>query len=191
MTVKRIVLGVSGASGMPYALRLAEVLNHTAGVEPHLIPTASAATVLKAEADLPLEALTRHAAGVHDNDDLAAPPASGSWRCHAMVVCPCSMNTLAGIAHGHASNLLLRAADVTLKERRRLVLVPREAPLGLLHLRNLQTAAELGATILPPVLTFYGRPRSVEELITPVIGRIIDAFGLDLPGFSRWEPDRS
>ena len=122
----------------------------------------------------------------HPPGDLGALIASGTFKTRGMVVVPASMKTVAGIATGYADNLLLRAADVTLKERRRLVLVPREAPLSSIHLRNLLTLSDLGAVILPPVLTFYNQPASVEDMTRHIVGRILDVFDLELPGFRRW-----
>lgn len=188
---KRLVVGMSGASGAVLGVELLRAMQGFPEWETHLVLSRAARCTLECETGKAVGDVEALATRAHPLEDIGASLASGTFRTEGMVIVPCSMKTLAGVVTGYSDNLLLRAADVTLKERRRLVLVPREAPLGLLHLRNLQTAAELGATILPPVLTFYGRPRSVEELITPVIGRIIDAFGLDLPGFSRWEPDRS
>lgn len=175
---KRILLAMTGASGMPYALALIEGLRQ-AGAESHLILSEPARKVLALETDrapAELEALV-HA--VHDPADFAAPPASGSWPLDGMVVCPCSMASLAAIAHGVGRNLIHRAADVCLKERRPLVLVPRETPLNRAHLSNMLAAHDAGAIILPAAPGFYHRPASIDELARGLAGRILDQ--LDIP----------
>ena len=123
----------------------------------------------------------------HDIGNIGAAIASGTFETEGMAVVPCSMKTLAGICHGYAENLLLRAADVTLKERRKLVLVARETPLGLVHLRNMTALAEMGVTILPPMLTYYQHPQSIEDMTTHIVGKIMREFRLEAPGFRRWE----
>ncbi|MDR2820899.1 MAG: UbiX family flavin prenyltransferase, partial [Desulfovibrio sp.] len=135
-----------------------------------------------------LEDILSLADRAYDNHELGAAIASGSFNTSGMIVAPCSMKTLAGIAHGYSDNLLLRAADVCLKERRRLVLAVRECPLSAIHLRNMLTLSKMGAVILPPVLTYYNNPRSVEDMTLHIAGKILDMFELDLPGFNRWEP---
>lgn len=182
----KLVVGVSGGSGIPYALRTLQALGE-AGVETHLIVSSGAKRVITAEAAGPtladLSALATH---LHDDRDLAAGVASGSFRTSGMLVIPCSAGTLAKIAHGFADSLLCRAAHVTLKERRPLVLVVREDPLPRPALSNMLAAHDAGATIMTASPGFYHAPRSVEELLHFVTARVLDQFGLDVPGFRRW-----
>ncbi|PNY80986.1 UbiX family flavin prenyltransferase [Deinococcus koreensis] len=186
----KLVVGVSGGSGIPYALRTLQALQ-AAGVETHLIVSSGAKRVISAEAAGPtladLNALATH---LHDDRDLAAGVASGSFRTSGMLVIPCSAGTLAKIAHGFADSLLCRAAHVTLKERRPLVLVVREDPLPRPALSNMLAAHDAGATVMTASPGFYHAPRSVEELLHFVTARVLDQFGLDVPGFRRWgEPE--
>lgn len=182
----RILLGVTGASGMPYAFRLAQILGQTPNVELHLVVSSAARKVIEVESEEPLEALLTQAKAVHADDDLAAPPASGSWRCRGMVVCPCSMRSLAAIAHGAADSLLLRAADATLKEGRPLVLVPRETPLSRIHLRNMLLASEAGAAMVPAMPAFYNRPKSIADIVDHLVARILDRLDIEHSLSTRW-----
>jgi polyprenyl P-hydroxybenzoate/phenylacrylic acid decarboxylase-like protein len=184
---RRLVVGVSGASCANLAIRLLEALRDQPGWETHLVVTGGARRTLAHEADCrpgDLEALADRA---HDLEDIGASIASGTFRTEGMVVVPCSMKTVAGIAHGYAENLLLRAADVTLKERRKLVLVARETPLSLIHLRNLATLAELGVVIMPPVLTGYNRAATVADLEDHLVGKVLAEFGVEHARFRRWQ----
>jgi 4-hydroxy-3-polyprenylbenzoate decarboxylase len=181
----RVAVGISGASGAVLGLRLLEVLKEMR-VETHAVMTKAAERILKEEHGASREDVAKLAHRLYDVDDFTAPIASGSFKVDGMVVAPCSMKTLAGIVCGYSDNLLLRAADVTLKERRPLVLVVREAPLSVVHLRNMLAAAEMGAVVLPPVLTFYIKPRSVEDLVDYVVGRALDALGLKHSLYRRW-----
>lgn len=183
---QRLVVGVSGASGAPLAVALLKALRETE-CETHLIVTRGGALTLRQECGLSPADLAALADRVYDPADLGAPPASGSWRAAGMVVAPCSMKTAAGIHSGYSDNLLLRAADVTLKERRKLVLVARECPLSTLHLRNLYELSQLGAVVLPPVLSYYNAPETLEDAARHITGKILDQFGLEAPGFRRWE----
>ena len=183
----RLIVGISGASGVIMGRRLLETLRASADAEIHLIVTEAAERTWALECDKPIRELYDLADVVYDNHDLAAAVASGSFRTDGMIVLPCSMKTLAGIASGYAENLLLRAADVCLKEGRRLVICPREMPLGRIHLRNLTLAAEAGAAIVPPMLTFYNRPTTVDEQIDHVIGKILLQFGIVPDHFRAWE----
>lgn len=177
----RVVVGLTGASGAALGVRVTERLA-AAAVEVHLVVTEAAERTLTHEVGADsLARLGGVAARIHPPSDIGASIASGSFPTDGMIIAPCSMNSLAAIATGIAGNLLLRAADVHLKERRRLVLLPREAPLHLGHLRNLCAVAELGAVILPPVPAFYHLPRSVEEIIDQIAARAIDLLGLPLP----------
>lgn len=183
----RLIVGISGASGVIMGRRLLETLRASADAEIHLIVTEAAERTWALECDKPIRELYDLADVVYDNHDLAAAVASGSFQTDGMIVLPCSMKTLAGIASGYAENLLLRAADVCLKEGRRLVICPREMPLGRIHLRNLTLAAEAGAAIVPPMLTFYNRPTTVDEQIDHVIGKILLQFGIVPDNFRAWE----
>jgi len=186
MRKKRIIAGVSGASGMPVAVALLEALRLFPEWETHLILSKGAEQTLRCETDLTPDALRALAEYSHDPEDLGASVAGGSFRTEGMVVVPCSMKSLAGIACGYADNLLLRAADVCLKERRPLVLAVRETPLHAVHLANMQRLAAMGAVIMPLMMSFYMRPRSLEDVTRHMAGKLLDVFGLELPGFARW-----
>ena len=188
-----IVLALTGASGAPYAVRLLEVLARNS-VPVWLIPSEHGMRLLREECAInSLEELRRSTGGdwssvvTFPDDDRGALPASGSQRTAGMVICPCSMGTLAAIALGTSRSLVERAADVTLKERRKLVLVPRETPLSLVHLRNMVTVAEAGAVVLPAAPGFYHRPDGVADLIDFVVQRVLDQLELDLEISRRWE----
>lgn len=184
---QRLIVAVSGASGSLLGLRLLQLLNQVAGWETHLVLSSAAVLTAKLELNESRETFEALATQVHSNKDIGASIASGSFRTAGMVVIPCSMNTLSGIANGASSNLITRAADVTLKERRRLVLVTREAPLNLIHLRNMTLATEAGAIIMPPVPSFYLGPCSLDDAVTQMAGRVLDQFNIDVPGMKRWE----
>jgi len=161
------------------------------GVETHLIVTYWAAKILEYETDFTQRDLERLADFKYDEQDMSAQISSGSFRHDGMVIIPCSMKTAAGIASGYSSNLLLRAADVTLKEGRKLVLVPRETPLNVVHLRNMLTLAEMGVIILPAMPAFYHRPRSMDDLVNHVVGKALDQLGVEHNLFRRWQPTRN
>ena len=176
--MRRLVVGICGASGVALGIRLLERLAQT-DCEVHLILTDPARQVIGIESGRDLKQVEGLATRVYSPHDLLAPMASGSFTTAGMAVVPCSMKTLAGIASGYADNLLLRAADVCLKERRRLVLVPRETPLNLIHLENMRRLAQAGATLLPPVITMYTEPHSIDDLIDHIVGKVLDALGAD------------
>jgi 4-hydroxy-3-polyprenylbenzoate decarboxylase len=184
--VERIVVGLAGASGVVYGIRLLEVLGETPGVETHLVVSNGAKRTIELETDLSLADVEALADTVHSNDDIAAPISSGSFRTSGMAVAPCSMKTLSGIANSYADNLLVRAADVTLKERRRLVLLPRETPLHLGHARLLVRVLEMGAIVMPPVPALYHRPTTVAEIVDHTVSRVLDMLGIDNELGSRW-----
>ena len=188
MKRKRIIVGISGASGVPIAVEILRFLQSLEQIETHLVVSVGAELTIRQESFLELEDILSLADRAYDNRELGAAIASGSFTTSGMIIAPCSMKTLAGIAHGYSDNLLLRAADVCLKERRRLVLAVRECPLSSIHLRNMLTLSEMGAVILPPVLTYYNTPRSLADMTLHIAGKILDMFELDLPGFTRWEP---
>ncbi|NJB67297.1 4-hydroxy-3-polyprenylbenzoate decarboxylase [Desulfobaculum xiamenense] len=184
---RRIVLAVTGASGMPYAATLARALGERPDIELHCIVSNAAGKVLELETGAGVEAITAHAHRAYTQDDIGAGPASGSWRHDGMIVCPCSMATLAAIASGVGTNLIHRAADVTLKERRRLVLVTRETPLGRIHIENMLRAEQAGAIIMPPCPGFYLQPQSVQELVNQFCGRVLDMLNVPHALSGRWE----
>lgn len=186
MEKKRIILAVTGASGTIYAVSLVRALSGRDDVELHLVMSDAARKVMELETDLSEDALTSPADVIHQAEDIAAPPASGSWQHHGMVVCPCSMATLAAVASGLGSNLIHRAADVTLKERRKLILVPRETPLSAIHLKNMLAADRAGAIVLPACPGFYHRPATVEELADQLAGRILDQLNIPHDLYKRW-----
>jgi 4-hydroxy-3-polyprenylbenzoate decarboxylase len=195
MRPRPIVLGITGASGAPYAVRLLEVLaRHRVPV--WLTVTSHGWRLLTEECDLAdLAALQRATGGDWStvtpfaDGDRGATPASGSQRTRGMVICPCSMGTISAVAHGSSRSLVERAADVTLKEGRRLIVVPRETPMSAIHLRNLATLAELGVTVLPAAPGFYHRPAAISDLVDFLVQRILDQLGLDIEISPRWTGD--
>ncbi len=185
---RRIIVGISGSSAPIYGIRLLQVLSKIPSIETHLVLSRSAETTVRLETPKWTPArIRRLAAHAHAPSDLAAPISSGSFLTHGMVVAPCSMKTLATIAHSTGEDLLARAADVTLKERRPLVLLPRETPLHLGHLRNMVAVTEMGGVILPPIPAFYHAPRTVDDLIDHSIGKVLDVLGIAHDLFRRWE----
>ncbi|MEW5899477.1 MAG: UbiX family flavin prenyltransferase [Bacillota bacterium] len=181
----RIVLGISGASGAIYGIRLLEALRQS-GVETHLVITDSARSTIEIETNYQVEQVEALANFVYDNRHLGAAIASGSFKTDGMVIAPCSIKTISALANSYNDNLLIRAADVTLKEKRKLVVVPRETPLHAGHLRLLTAVAELGAVILPPMPAFYHLPQSIDDIINQTVGKILDQFDLDHQLFRRW-----
>lgn len=185
MTARRIIVGVTGASGSIYGVRLLELLRE-AGIETHLVLTRAARLTIGYELDRAAPAIEALADVVHPVADVGAAIASGSFRTDGMIVAPCSMQTLAAIATGAGDNLLVRAADVTLKERRRLVLLARETPLHLGHLRSMTAVTEMGAIVAPPVPAFYAKPQSLAEMVDHTLARVLDLFGIDTGKAVRW-----
>ncbi len=184
---RRLVVGISGASGVLYGVRLLQVLRGIPAWETHLVISRAAVRTLALELpEWPPEAVRDLADFSHDFEDLAAPPASGTFLTEGMVVAPCSMKTLSAVAQGHSGDLLARAADVVLKERRRLVLVPRESPLHLGHLRNMLAVTEMGGILVPPVVSFYQRPQGVLDVVDHTVGKVLDLFGIEHDLFERW-----
>ncbi|WP_288081957.1 UbiX family flavin prenyltransferase [Pseudomonas sp.] len=188
MTTKRMIVAITGASGAIYGIRLLQVLRTLPGWETHLVLSASGAITATQEVDLKRSEIEALANEVHSVKDIGAVVSSGSFHTAGMVVAPCSMKTLAGIAHGLADNLVSRAADVVLKERRRLVLLARETPLNLAHLRNMVAVTEMGAIVFPPVPAFYVRPASLDDMVNHTVGRVLDLFDVDHSDLvKRWE----
>ncbi len=184
--IRRVVLAVTGASGLLYAGVLARELGGRPDVELHVILSRAAREVMAHESGLAEDELRGLAAAFHEETDIAAPPASGSWRHAGLVVCPCSMASLAAIANGLGQNLIHRAADVALKEGMKLVLVPRETPLSAIHLRNMLAAREAGAVILPACPGFYHAPRGLDDLAAHLAGKILDQLDIPHRLFERW-----
>jgi 4-hydroxy-3-polyprenylbenzoate decarboxylase len=181
----RLIVGISGASGVIYGVRLLQLLQPLA-VETHLVMTKMAEVTLAHETDWKVKDVKAMADHVHQPTDLAAAISSGSFRTSGMVVAPCSMRSLGEIATGISTSLLTRAADVVLKERRKLVLLTRETPLHAVHLRNMATVADLGAIIAPPMPAFYSRPKTLEDIIDHTVGRVLDLFDIDAGVVKRW-----
>jgi 4-hydroxy-3-polyprenylbenzoate decarboxylase len=188
-SMKRLIVGISGASGAIYGVRLLEVLQPLPDIETHLVMSQAARQTLALETDLQLRDVHALADVVHDPRDIGASISSGSFRTHGMVILPCSIKTLSGIVNSYTDGLLTRSADVVLKERRQLVLCVRETPLHLGHLHLMTRAAEMGALIMPPMPAFYHRPQSLEELIDQTVNRVLDQFDIELPQdlFNRWQ----
>ncbi len=183
---RRLLVGMSGASGAPLAVELLTQLRRRGDIETHLIVTRGAEMTLAQETNVSLAELKALADVCYDNSQIGARPASGSFRTMGMIVVPCSMKTAAGILSGYSDSLLLRAADVTLKEGRKLVLVARESPLSTIHLRNLYELSKLGVRILPPMLTYYNHPASLEDCTRYAVQRMLRQFGLEEDGYE-WE----
>lgn len=181
----RLIVAITGASGAIYGRRLLEVL-HQKGVKTHLIVSRAAEKVIEQELGMGKKSLVKLAAHVYDVDDLGAPFMSGSFQTDGMVIIPCTMKTLAGIASGYSDNLILRAADVTLKEGRKLVVVPRETPLSIVHLQNMLKVARLGVIVIPAMPAFYHKPKSIEGLVDFVVGKVLDYLGIKHQLFKRW-----
>jgi 4-hydroxy-3-polyprenylbenzoate decarboxylase len=173
-----LIVAITGASGVVYGKRLLEVLREKK-VETHLVVSKAAESVIEHELGMTKKDLERLARHVYCVDDLSAPFMSGSFRTDGMVIIPCSMKTLAGVAHGFSDNLVLRAADVTLKEGRRLVVVPRETPLSVVHLRNMLVVARLGVAVIPAMPAYYHRPKRIDDLVDFVVGKVLDCLGVE------------
>jgi polyprenyl P-hydroxybenzoate/phenylacrylic acid decarboxylase-like protein len=186
MAKKRLIVGISGASGALYGVRLLQELKAARGWESHLVLTDAGALNCWHELQLRRKDVERLADAAYHPRDIGAAIASGSFLTEGMVIAPCSMKTLAAVAHAFADDLVSRAADVVLKERRRLVLMARETPLNLAHLRNMLAASEMGAIVFPPVPAFYAKPRTLEDMVAHSVRRVLDLFGLHSRGVARW-----
>ena len=185
--VRRLVVGISGASGIVYGIRVLELLRK-AKIESHLVMTSSAALTLGYESSLKLGDVEKLADVVHSNTDMDANIASGSFKTLGMIIAPCSVKTMAAIATGYTDSLIARAADVALKQRRRLVLMVREAPLHLGHLRSMVAVTEAGAIVFPPVPAFYAKPKTLAEMVDHTVGRALDLFDIDTGTVFQWDP---
>jgi polyprenyl P-hydroxybenzoate/phenylacrylic acid decarboxylase-like protein len=186
---KRMVVGISGASGAILGIELLKTMRQQfPSWETHLVISAGARRTIQLETSYSLEEVQSLATKCHPIEDVGASIASGTFKTEGMVVVPCSMKTVAGVASGFSTNLLLRAADVVIKERRKLVLVTRESPLSSIHLHNMNVVASAGAIVLPPVLTFYNHPETIEDMTRHIVGKILEVFQLEIVGFERWTP---
>jgi len=182
----KIVVGISGASGAIYGIRVLEVLRRC-GIETHLVISKSAKRTIDTETNYRIEELEKLAGSVYENENIGAAIASGSFRHDGMIVAPCSMKSLSAMANSYNDNLLVRAADVTLKEKRKLLVIVRETPLHIGHLRLMTTLAELGGIILPPVPAFYHHPETIDDIINQTVGKALDQFGIEHQLFHRWD----
>lgn len=183
---RRIIVAITGATGATYGVQLLKKLGASAGVETHLVISDAASLTLHQELGLQRRDVEALAHVVHRNRDIGATIASGSFTSDGMVIAPCSMKTLAAVAHGLSDNLVTRAADVVLKERRRLVLMVRETPFNLAHLRNMTAVTEMGGIVFPPLPSFYHRPASIEEMVEHTVERVLDLLGIENAQAARW-----
>ncbi len=181
----RIVVGISGASGAIFGIRTLEALRELS-IETHLILSRWARTTIAHETDYSIERVEALASLVHHDDNQAAPVSSGSFKTDGMIVAPCSMKTLAAIRAGFGDTLICRAADVNLKERRKLVLLARESPFSEIHLENMLALTRMGAVIFPPAPAFYNHPKNLDDMVNHIVGRLLDQFNLEAPGVRRW-----
>lgn len=187
--MKRLVIGISGASGMPIAIELLKELKNHPDWTSCLVISAGGEKTIEMESDHTVDEVKALADECYDIKNIGASIASGTFQTEGMVIVPCSMKTVAGIANGYSDNLLLRAADVTLKERRKLVLVARETPFNTIHLKNMLELSRIGAIIMPPMLTFYNHPETLQDSINHIAGKILDVFHIQYSKFKRWNPD--
>lgn len=183
---KRLVVGMSGASGAILGINLLEILKKSPEWETHLVISRGAVLTIDAETEYTLDDVKKLADRVYDINNIGDSIASGTFKTEGMVIIPCSMKTVAGVANGYSDNLILRAADVTLKEGRKLIVVPRESPLSIIHLRNMLSLAEAGAMLIPPMVTYYNKPLSIEDMNRHIVAKILDKFGIEVEGFKRW-----
>lgn len=185
---KRLIVAITGATGAIYGVRILQVLRAQDAWESHLIISNAGVVNLKHELDMKRAEVAALADVTHGIDDIAASIASGGFKTEGMVIAPCSMKTLAAVAHGFGDNLISRAADVVLKERRRLVVMPRETPLNLIHIRNMATVTEMGGILFPPMPAFYSKSDSLSALVDETVGRVLDFFGVDVEGlYTPWQ----
>ena len=185
---KRLIIAMTGATGAVYGVRMLQVLQAQEQWETHLVISSAGLVNLKHEMNLSRSALYALADVTHGIDDIAASISSGGFKTEGMIIAPCSMKTLAAVAHGFGDNLISRAADVVLKERRRLVIMPRETPLNLMHIRNMATVTEMGGIIFPPMPAFYSKTDSMAAMVDETVGRVLDMFGVNVDGlYEPWQ----
>ena len=183
---KRLVVGISGASGAILGIELLKILKENPEWETHLVISRGAEATILQETTYKVEEVGALADKVYSIKDIEASIASGTFKTEGMIILPCSMKTLAGVASGYSDNLLLRAADVTIKEKRKLILAARETPLSTIHLRNMLILSELGAYIIPPMVTYYNKPDNIEDMNHHIVAKILDKFDIEVDGFKRW-----
>ena len=183
---KRLIIGITGASGAIYGIRLLEVLSSRNDVQTHLIISEAAEQTIKYETAWPLKKIRALATCSYEITDIGAAVSSGSFRRHGMIIAPCSMKTLSAVTNSYADNLIARAADVTLKEGGKLILLVRETPLHLGHLKNMVAAAEIGAVILPPLPAFYHRPKTIDDIVDQTVGKVLDLLEIEHSLYTRW-----
>ncbi|WP_419781828.1 UbiX family flavin prenyltransferase [Maridesulfovibrio sp.] len=183
---KRLTIGISGASGSEIALELLRTMRQLPDWETHLVISKGGVRTLEHETHITESQLTDYATYVYDREDVGANIASGTFVTEGMVIVPCSMKTVAGVCSGYSDNLLLRAADVTVKERRKLVMIARETPLSPIHLRNMLSLTEMGIVVMPPMLTYYNHPQSIKDMTGHIVGKILHEFGVEAQNFKRW-----
>lgn len=186
--MKRLIIGISGASGIPIAVSVLRALRELPDWTSCLVLSKGGERTIRMETDFTVEDVSSLADEVYDNSNVGASIASGTFRTEGMIVVPCSMKTVSGIANGYSDTLLLRAADVTIKERRKLLLVARETPLSTIHLKNMLTLSQMGVIIMPPMQTYYNHPESVADMTDHMTGKILDVFGIEYRRFRRWNP---
>lgn len=185
---KKIIIAATGASGMPILQECLHIIRQTPGYESVLIMSRSAVLTMEQEMECTREEMEKLADHIYSPEEIGAGPASGSYRTAGMIIVPCSMKTVAGICGGYADNLILRAADVTIKEQRPLVLAARETPLSLIHLRNMYELSRMpGVRIIPPMLTFYQKPECIEDMVHHIAARLVEPFGIEAEGYRRWD----
>jgi len=183
---KRLVIGMSGASGAVLGINMLEILKKYPEWESHLVISRGAELTIAEETEYTIEQVKSLADKVYDIKNIGDCMSSGTFKTEGMVIIPCSMKTVAGVASGYSDNLLLRAADVTIKEGKKLILVARESPLSLIHLKNMITCVQAGAMIIPPMVTYYNKPLSIEDMNRHIVAKILDKFGIEVEGFKRW-----
>jgi 4-hydroxy-3-polyprenylbenzoate decarboxylase len=186
-----LIIGITGASGVIYGIRLLEVLSEINNIETHLVISEAAEITIKQETDHTPEDIRQLADHTYDIKDISAPISSGSFRTDGMIIAPCSVKTMSAISNSYNENLMIRAGDVILKERRKLVLVVRESPLHLGHLRSMERLTEMGAVILPPVPAFYTQPTSIQDVVDYTVGKVLDIFDIEHNLFQRWSGNTS
>lgn len=188
MEKRKIVVAVTGASGMPIFIKCLEILKKFSDFEIYLILSESAKLTLKYESEIPLEKIYEMADYVLDYQNIGAVTASGSFKTEGMIIVPCSMKTVAGINSGYTDNLILRTADVMIKEQKKLILVTRESPLSQIHLRNLYELSKIqNIKIVPPMLVFYQKPETIDDIVNHIVARILEPFGIEMEGYRRWK----
>ncbi len=186
--MKRLIIGISGASGIPIAVSVLRALRELPDWTSCLVISKSGEKTIELESDYTVEEITALADELYDNTNVGASIASGTYRTEGMIVVPCSMKTVSGIANGYSDTLLLRAADVVIKERRKLLLVARETPFSTIHLKNMLSLSQMGVIIMPPMQTYYNHPETVQDMTDHMTGKILDVFGIDYHRFRRWNP---